>query len=249
MEENREEVIEGIEGVVLDEGVEVSNLEATEQESEIDYETETKKFQSMYDKRNSEYEKLNTEAQELRKYEQLGKILEERPDVVEAMKNTLSNNNSNSPKEKLDADSFDPWDAYYKPDSPSYQMRVSQERAVANEIVQEQLGGMQQAMALNSLKSELSSKFGMEDNAQVEQFIQFATNPKEDVPLDVLVDVFRQRNGMSQKDTSPNIEAVKRAQQVPQTAGIVQGGEPKKPNEVDDVWNQVMNAGSRSNIL
>lgn len=201
----------------------------------------------MYDKRNSEYEKLNAETAELRKYQQLGKILEERPDVVEAMKNTLSDNNSNPKGNQLDADSFDPWDAYYKPDSDSYKMRVNQERAVANEIVQEQLGGMQQAMALNNLKSELSSKFGMEDAQQVEQFIQFATNPKDEVPLDVLVDVFRQHNG-SNVD-SANIEAVKRSQKIPQTAGVVQGGEPKKPNEMDDVWSKVMSAGSRSNVL
>ena len=52
--------------------------------------SEAKKFQSMYDKKSAEYDKLNAEVGELKKLEKLGTMLKERPDVVDAMKRTLS---------------------------------------------------------------------------------------------------------------------------------------------------------------
>ena len=91
----------------------------------------------MYDKKSADYDKLNNEIEELRKYQQLGKVLQDRPDVVEAMRNTLSGNTASKQEEpKVTEDSFDPWEAYYKPGSPSYEMRVQQEKAVAQQAVQ-----------------------------------------------------------------------------------------------------------------
>ncbi len=148
----------------------------------------------MYDKKAAEYDRLNNEVKELRKYSQLGEVLNNRPDVVEAMKNTLSGS-SNKPKQEteLTEDSFDPWEAYYKPGSPSYEMRVSQEKALVNDAVKQQFSGMQEQMALNNLKQELNTKYGFDDPAMANDFIQFATQPKEDIPLDMLVDVYRKR--------------------------------------------------------
>ena len=109
--------IEGVEGEVLEQVVEpeqVGGNPAQEVgEQPID---DAKKFQSMYDKRTAEYEKLNYEVEELRKYKQLGEVLEKRPDVVEAMRNTLSGNKvDNEPQAQVvNEESFDPWEAYYK---------------------------------------------------------------------------------------------------------------------------------------
>ena len=85
--------IEGVEGEVLEQVVEPEQVggeaPAPEGEEVVD---EAKKFQSMYDKKSDDYDKLNNEVEELRKYQQLGKVLQDRPDVVEAMRNTLSGN-------------------------------------------------------------------------------------------------------------------------------------------------------------
>jgi len=243
--------IEGVEGQVLEQVVEPEQVGG--QPAEQGYEQpidDAKKFQSMYDRKTAEYEKLNNEVEELRKYQQLGKVLEQRPDVVEAMRNTLSGGKQveEQPKqEQLSEDAFDPWEAYYKPGSPSYEMRVSQEKNLVNNAVQEQFSGLQKQMALNNLKQDLATKHGFEDPAMADDFIQFATNPRDELPIDMLVDVYRKYKGGEQK-VSPNLEAVQRTQKIAPTAGIVQGASPEQPNEIDNVWSGVMGVSSRNKI-
>ena len=202
----------------------------------------------MYDKKSADYDKLNNEVEELRKYQQLGKVLQDRPDVVEAMRNTLSGNTASKQEEpKVTEDSFDPWEAYYKPGSPSYEMRVQQEKAVAQQAVQEQMAGFQQQMAINNLKQDLASKHGITDPNMADDFIQFATTPREELPLDLLVDVYRKHKGGEEK-VSPNLEAVQKTKTIPTTAGVVQGSAPEQPNELEDVWKGVMSISNRKQI-
>ena len=240
--------IEGVEGQVLEQVVEPEQVGG--QPAEQGYEQpidDAKKFQSMYDRKTAEYEKLNNEVEELRKYQQLGKVLEQRPDVVEAMRNTLSGGKQveEQPKqEQLSEDAFDPWEAYYKPGSPSYEMRVSQEKNLVNNAVQEQFSGLQKQMALNNLKQDLATKHGFDDPAMADDFIQFATNPRDELPIDMLVDVYRKYKGGEQK-VSPNLEAVQRTQKIAPTAGVVQGASPEQPNEIDNVWSGVMGVSNR----
>ena len=240
--------IEGVEGQVLEQVVEPYKVggEAPEQEAELPID-DAKKFQSMYDRKTADYDKLNNEVEELRKYQQLGKVLEQRPDVVEAMRNTLSGGKQveEQPKqEQLSEDAFDPWEAYYKPGSPSYEMRVSQEKNLVNNAVQEQFSGLQKQMALNNLKQDLATKHGFEDPAMADDFIQFATNPRDELPIDMLVDVYRKYKGGEQR-VSPNLEAVQRTQKIAPTAGVVQGASPEQPNEIDNVWSGVMGVSNR----
>jgi len=239
--------IEGVEGEVLEQVVEPVQVggESAQPAEVVD---DAKKFQSMYDKKAAEYDKLNNELEELRKYEQLGKVLQDRPDVVEAMRNTLSGNTASKEEApKVTEDSFDPWEAYYKPGSPSYEMRVQQEKAVAQQAVQEQMAGFQQQMAINNLRQDLASKHGITDPQMADDFIQFATTPREDLPLDMLVDVYRKYKGGEEK-VSPNLEAVQKTKTIPTTAGVVQGSAPEQPNELDDVWQGVMNSSRNTKI-
>jgi len=240
--------IEGVEGQVLEQVVEPEQVGG--QPAEQGYEQpidDAKKFQSMYDRKTADFDKLNNEVEELRKYQQLGKVLEQRPDVVEAMRNTLSGGKQveEQPKqEQLSEDAFDPWEAYYKPGSPSYEMRVSQEKNLVNNAVQEQFSGLQKQMALNNLKQDLATKHGFEDPAMADDFIQFATNPRDELPIDMLVDVYRKYKGGEQR-VSPNLEAVQRTQKIAPTAGVVQGASPEQPNEMDNVWSGVMGVSNR----
>ena len=245
--------IEGVEGEVLEQVVEPEQVGAESQveqplgdEQAID---EAKKFQSMYDKKNAEYERLNSEVEELRKYQQLGQVLENRPDVVEAMRNTLSGNKVNNEpnSQELTEDSFDPWEAYYKPGSPSYEMRVNQEKSLVNQAVQEQFSGLQEQMAINNLKQDLTNKYGFDDPAMADDFIKFATTPREQLPLELLVDVYRKHSGGTEK-VSQNLEAVQKTKNIAPTAGVVQGAAPEKPNELDDTWNGIMSASTRNKI-
>ena len=143
--------------------------------------SEAKKFQSMYDKKSADFDKLNAEVGELKKLEKLGNMLKERPDVVDAMKRTLSgeqvvNEQPQQQEQPLDENSFDPWEAYYKPGSASYEMRVREQKNLVNQAVTEQMKGIQETVAVNNLKGELSSKYGINDPQQVDDFIQLRHN-------------------------------------------------------------------------
>ena len=243
-------VIEQVEGEALppivDERPQQEGYEAPVEQDEA------KKFQSMYDKKAAEYERLNKEVEDLRKYEQLGNVLKQRPDVVDAMRHQLSGQASEPQQQRsnsqVDEDSFDPWEAYYKPGSPSYEMRVGQERALVSEAVNEQLSGIREQVALNNVRRELETKYGMQDPEHVNDFLQFATNPRDEVPLEVLIDVYRKHRGSTNEQATQNMEAVQKSQNIAPTAGIVQGAAPEKPSEIDDVWSGIMNASNKNRI-
>lgn len=224
--------------------VEEQEAEGAETSEAVDWEAEAKKFQSMYDKKTAEYENFNREAAEL---QQLKNLLAERPDVVRAMESALtdkSDGTNTSNDEIVSQEAFDPWDAYYKPDSPSYKMRVKREQELVHETVDQEIGKLQQTMAVNNLKNELKSRHKMSDD-EAADFIQFATTPRGDLPLDTLIKVYRERDG---KKVNENKKAVEKAQSIPQSAGVLQGGEAPQKGEKDQVWDRIMNAGSIGRI-
>ena len=75
---------------------------------QVNWETEAKKFQSMHDKQASENDKMRQDM----------KYMAEK--FVEAQQGTVNN----QPKsQSLTEEEFNPWDAYYKPESDSYKLK------------------------------------------------------------------------------------------------------------------------------
>tara|TARA_R100000234_G_C4994989_1_gene177401 strand:- start:118 stop:909 length:792 start_codon:yes stop_codon:yes gene_type:complete len=248
----KEEKVEGQDPIV--EGAEASEptpileeqqeAEGTQEVSEVvDWEAESKKFQSMYDKKTADYENLSRDANEL---QQLKNLLDDRPDVVKAMEEVLAGQSQEGPKEPIEPEAFDPWDAYYKPDSPSYKMRVANEEKLVHETVDRELGKLQEAMAITNIKNELMQKHKMSD-ADAENFLEFATTPRGDLPLDTLVRVWRDEASGSKPNE--NKKAVQKAQQTPRPAGVLQGGDSPQKSEPDQVWDRIMNVGNRSKLV
>ena len=64
----------------------------------------------MYDKKTADYENLSRDSKDMIELKQL---LNEKPELVEAMEKTLSGESVES-KEEVSSEAFDPWDAYYK---------------------------------------------------------------------------------------------------------------------------------------
>jgi len=217
-----------------------------------DWEQETRKFQSMYDKQKAEFDALNSQVQPL---QQLQSVLESRPDVVESLQQQLEgkptkNNESKSQENIVDENSFDPWEAYYKSDSPSYKLRVEKEKALVNEAVSEQMAGIQSQVAMQNLKGELKGKYGMQDEGEIDQFINFAMTPRDQLPVEFLIDVYRQYyNKGANAPSSENIQAVTDAQAMPRSAGVLQGGEPKVKSELDVSWDRILKAGNAGRLL
>ena len=233
-----------------------SEITAEGSEEQIDYatdwENESRKFQSMYDKQKAEFDALNSQVQPL---QQLQSVLESRPDVVESLQRQLEgkptkNNESKSQENIVDENSFDPWEAYYKTDSPSYKLRVEKEKALVNEAVSEQMAGIQSQVAMQNLKGELKGKYGMQDEGEIDQFINFAMTPRDQLPVEFLIDVYRQYyNKGANAPSSENIQAVTDAQAMPRSAGVLQGGEPKVKSELDVSWDRILKAGNAGRLL
>ena len=245
---NKNEQVEGqdpiTEGVVEAEptvSIEPEQSEGVEASEVVDWEAESKKFQSMYDRKTADYENLSRDSKDMVELKQL---LNEKPELVEAMEKTLSGESVES-KEEVSSEAFDPWDAYYKKDSPSYKMRVSNEQKLVHETVDRELGKMQEAMAVNNLKNELKAKHKMSDN-DAEEFLRFATTPRGDLPLDTLVKVWREGSGVKE---NPSKKAVEKAQSIPKAAGVLQGGELPQQSEPDQVWDRIMNVGNRGKLV
>jgi hypothetical protein len=246
-------------GVISEGNSRAPNLITKEgDESQIDYgtdwENETRKFQSMYDKQKSDYESLQSEYQQLAPMSELQKVLESRPDVVEAIRDKLEGkSNQETIREQddtnvIDESSFDPWEAYYKPESASYKMRTTQEKALVDEALGSHMSQLQNQVALHNLRNELVSNYNMTDQGDVSDFIEFATTPRDQLPIDLLVEIYRKYYNKGTDNISENMEAVKATQSIPKTAGILQGGETPRKNEQDSAWDRILQAGQAGRI-
>ena len=252
--------IPSVQDGVIDEGNKrAPNLITKEgDESEVNYatdwENETKKFQSMYDKQNSDYQKLQSDYKKLQPMSELQQVLESRPDVVEAIKQKLEGKSSQEiirepdDSNAVDESSFDPWEAYYKPESASFKMRTTQEKALVDEAVGKHMSDLQGQVALQNLRNELATSYDMKDEKDINDFIDFATTPRDQLPIDLLIDVYRKHYNKGADNVSPNMEAVKATQSIPRTAGILQGGEPPQKNEQDSAWDRILQAGQAGRI-
>ena len=249
-----------VQDAVVDEGNKRSpNLITKEGDSgQIDYgtdwENETRKFQSMYDRQKADYEKLQGDYKTLQPMSELQQILESRPDVVEAMRDKLEGKSSQETIREqddpntVDESSFDPWEAYYKPESASFKMRTSQEKALVDEAVGQHMSQIQGQVALQNLRNELASSYNMNDEKDINDFIEFATTPRDQLPIELLIDVYRKHYNKGTDNVSPNMEAVKATQSIPRTAGILQGGEAPRKNEQDSAWDRILQAGQSGRI-
>ena len=206
----------------------------------------------MYDKQKADFDALSSQIQPL---QQLQSVLESRPDVVQALQQQLEgkptqNNETKSQENIVDENSFDPWEAYYKPESASYKLRVEKEKALVNEAVSEQMAGIQSQVAMQNLKTELKGKYGMGDDKEIDDFINFAMTPRDQLPVDFLINVYRQfYNKGENAPSSENIQAVTETQAMPRSAGVLQGGEPNVKSELDVSWDRILKAGNAGRLL
>ena len=251
-EQADEQYVDSAEPVEQEAPVDFSAPEVeTESESipENEWEIEARKFQSMYDRTQAENDNL-------KRLEPLGDLLESRPDLVEVLQKNLNGQHQQQQphqqaQQGLPAEDFNPWDAYYNPESPSFKFRMGQDVQMMNNVVSNALGEQKRQMTeeitYNNTVNELRNTYKMSDG-DINEFMGYVTQPKEHVGLSNLVKLYRDVN---KKGNAPETaEAVKAAQNQPRTAGVLQGGAPSSPkSEENKMWDGIMNAGSRSSVL
>ena len=205
----------------------------------MDWQKEAKKFQSMYDKAEAEKKHMD-------QYKPLVNLLEQRPDLVETLRDSIVGNNGEDKKTEtaqLQDDEFNPWDAYNKPGSASYEMRVKQEEAIINNAVNKAMRGQEQKQFISNTMNKLESDFGMNKD-EVQEFMRFAQQPKDNVPLDNLVKLYKMNKGEYKEPVIQKPDTSNQAR----TAGVLQGGSVPTKSEQDGMWDQILNAANAGSI-
>ena len=215
----------------------------TQDETPVDWEEQAKFFQS-------EKDKLYSENQKLKQYEEVGKFLESRPDVIEQLQNKVGGQPDATPQVTLKPDEFDPWEAYNDPTSASYKFRMQEMQQTVNGAVQEATQGMRQESGRANLNSELKAK-GMNDE-QVQSFFDFADKHPSEYGLDNVIKMWQAVNGTPVRgnEGSP-LDQVRNVQSQPQqVGGILQGEKPQMPKSNEEaMWDSIITAGSRTSVL
>ena len=211
-------------------------------ESGNDWETQAKYHQS-------EKDKLYAENQKLKQYEQIGQMLESRPDIVNTITGILKGGQPTQPERiTLDKDEFDPWEAYNDPASKSYKFRQQELQDSIDNAVQGQMQGVQKQVGINELKSQLQAK-GLNDQ-EIDSFMEFASKNPAEYGVDGAINMWRAVSGQPAQESNSNpLDAIRQNQSVPQQAGVLTGEQPIRKDEKDALWDSIVKAGSRTSVL
>ena len=224
----------------------VGQDEATQQqESTNDWESQAKYFQS-------EKDKLHVENQKLKQYEQVGQMLESRPDIVNAVTGMLNGNGQpiQPSRVELSKDEFDPWEAYNDPSSKSYQFRQQELQDSINDAVKSQVAGVQKQVGMNQLQNELSNR-GM-TGEQIQSFMDFASKNPAEYGIDGAINMWQsvtQQQAESNENVESPLDSIRQNQAVPQQGGVLTGQQPVKKDDAQKMWESIMSAGSRAKVL
>ena len=196
---------------------------------------DARKFQSMYDKAQAEVEKLQPVA----------KLFQDNPDLVDVVRDHLSGGNGQEKEQiKLTEEEFNPWDAFTNPSSPSFKLRQNEIETEVSARMKDYTSRLEQQRAVDNLQYRAQSEFNM-SNEEAREFVDFVTTPKEQLPLDTLHTVWNAKHG---NKANNNIQNVKNTQRKPKSAGIIQGGEPPRASDEDNMWNNIMGASDAGKI-
>ena len=230
---------QALEGSETSENNDISESDNQEMDlsSDVPQEDDARKFQSMYDKAQAELDKVKPVAQ----------LFQENPELVDVVRNHLSGGKGQDEENiKINEEEFNPWDAHTNPNSKSYQLREQEiEKAVSSQM-QNYMRRLEAQRSVDNLKLKAQTEYKL-SNDDANEFVEFVTKPKEQLPLETLFSVWNaNKNGIPR--ANQNIESVKKTQQRPKSAGLVQGGEPPQLSDNDNMWSNILKAGNPISI-
>ena len=223
----------------------VGQDEATQQqESNNDWESQAKYFQS-------EKDKLHAENQKLKQYEQIGQMLESRPDIVNTISGMVQGGQPAVQEQRIELskDEFDPWEAYNDPSSKSYKYRQQELQDSINQAVQNQVGDVKKEVGISKLQTELANR-GL-NSEQINSFMDFASKNPAEYGIDGVLDMWEavtQKPAQGSNNQNP-LDVIRQNKNIPQQAGILTGQQPSKQSDEDSMWKGVMGATKVGNRL
>jgi hypothetical protein len=211
----------------------------TQETSTQNWEEQAKYFQS-------EKDKLSAENQKLKQYEEVGKFLESRPDIVDNIKGQVQGGQPAQPQRvTLKPDEFDPWEAYNDPSSASYKFRMQEMQEQINGAVNNATQGIRQQTGRANLQAQLQSQgLTAEETAD---FMSFADKHPSEYGLENVVKMWR---AVSQDPATTNespLDQIRNVQGTPQAGGVLQGERPHAPkSDSDEMWSQIVGSGDKN---
>jgi len=245
MSNSNEDVIASVIG---DQDGQTNDAEVGQDEGTSSEENSTQDWEAQAKYHQSEKDKLYSENQQLKQYEKIGKFLESRPDVAQKVLNEVSGQpEAQEQRVALKPDEFDPWEAYNDPSSKSYQYRMQEMQETINGAVDQAVGGIKAQQGRSNLHSDLTAK-GLNEE-QINSFFDFADKHPSEYGLDNVLKMW-QAVTQSPGTTKENpLDQIRQNQANPQPAGVLQGSQPERKNETDKMWESIVAAGSRTNVL
>ena len=149
------------------------------------------------------------------------------------------------PQVQMSEDEFNPWDAYYKPDSPSYKMRVQKEQQTIHSVVDKEIGRIQSEMPLNNTRNELRNNHNMNDT-DINEFLDFVSQPKSNVPVGSLVNLWREQTGKQMNQQTVQVPQTK--QPTPRTAGTQSNQVPVRKSNESKAWDDLLKNSSAGRL-
>ena len=155
---------------------------------------------------------------------------------IQDIQESLASQQQQPVDNKINPDDFDSWESFTNPNSESYKYRMQETANIVKSIVNESLQGVRQEQATSQLESQLRSR-GMSDE-QIDGFFKFAETPVSDLGIDNVIKMYNAVN--EQPTETSNLDAVRRTQKTPTSAGVLQGQQPKIKSDTDAVWDMIV---------
>ena len=237
--ENLPQEGESVDNVGQDEG------QTVDESSNQTWEEQAKYFQS-------EKDKLASENQNLKKYEAIGSLLQARPDIANTVASMVQGGNNGQPvgpqRIELDKDEFDPWEAYNDPKSKSYKFRQQELQESIGQAVNQRMAGVMKQQGVQQLKGNLLQQ-GLTPQ-EVDSFMNFASKNPGEYGVEGAVKMWRamMNDGQSTVQENP-LDNVRQTQAAPTPGGVLQGQQPQVKSGKDSMWDSIVGAGSRTNVL
>ena len=233
------------------EGQPIDNVGQDEGQNINESSNETWEEQAKYFQ--SEKDKLANENQNLKKYEAIGNLLQARPDIANTVAAMVQGGNNGQPvgpqRIELDKDDFDPWEAYNDPKSKSYKFRQQELQDSIGQAVNQRMAGVMRNQGIEQLKGNLLQQ-GLTP-AEVDSFMNFASKNPGEYGVEGAVKMWKavMNEGQGTVTTDNPLDNIRQTQDTPTPGGVLQGQQPQAKSGKDEMWDSIVGAGSRTNVL
>ena len=220
--------------------------QTVDENSNQSWEEQAKYFQS-------EMDKLANENNNLKRFEAIGKLLQGRPDIANTVAAMVQGGNNGQPvgpqRIELEKDEFDPWEAYNDPKSKSYKFRQQELQQSIGQAVNQRMAGVMRNQGVQQLKGNLLQQ-GLTPQ-EVDSFMTFAAKNPGEYGVEGAVKMWRamMNEGQGTVTAENPLDNVRQTQAAPTPGGVLQGQQPQVKSGKDAMWDSIVSAGSRTNVL